>query len=56
MMFLLGMLTMYLITGIIILVFNTADIDEDIKDTFFGWWLIPIIIFIKWIKTHFKKG
>lgn len=54
-MFLLGMIVMYLITDIIILVLNTVNADEDIKDIVFGWWLIPIIIFINWIKKQLKK-
>jgi nitrate reductase gamma subunit len=46
-MFLLGVLTMYLVAGIIILLCNTFDIDEDNKDTIFAWWLMPLVIFKK---------
>lgn len=55
MMFLLGMIVMYLITGVIILVLNSVDADEDIKDIVFGWWLIPIVILINCIRRHLKK-
>lgn len=43
-MFLLGALIMYLLIGLFVLIANTFDIDEDIKDIVMGWWLIPIVI------------
>lgn len=55
MMFLLGMIVMYLITGIVFLVLNSVDADEDIKDIVFGWWLIPIVMLINYIRKHLKK-
>ena len=43
-MFLLGALIMYLLIGLFVLIANTFDIDEDIKDIVMSWWLIPIVI------------
>jgi len=45
-MFLLGMLVMYLISGIIILICNTLNVNSDNIDMIFGFWLIPIIYLI----------
>ena len=51
-MFLLGMITMYLVTGIIILLCNTFNVDNDNKDTIFAWWLLPIIFLKKILKKR----
>lgn len=41
-MFLIGALTMYLLSGIIILILNSINVDEDIIDCVFAWWLLPL--------------
>ena len=56
MMFLLGALISYLIMGVVVLVCNSIDVDEDIKDLIFGWWLIPIIFLINKIKKILTKS
>lgn len=55
--FLLGMLTMYLTMGIIILIINSLDLlEEDGKDIIFGWWLIPLVLLTKTIKrSNFNR-
>lgn len=42
-MFWLGILTMIFINGILVLILNTFNVDEDIKDTIFGFWLLPFV-------------
>lgn len=54
-MIVLGIIIGYVICGIIVLICNTIDVDEDIKDIILGWWLIPIIILIKKIKKVVDK-
>ena len=54
-MFLFGALVSYLVAGIVILVCNTVNADEDIKDLIFGWWLIPIILLNRKIRTKKNK-
>jgi ribose/xylose/arabinose/galactoside ABC-type transport system permease subunit len=54
-MFVLGIIIGYLICGVIVLICNSINIDEDIKDIILGWWLIPIIIPINKIKKHLTK-
>jgi len=53
-MLILGIIIGYVICGIIVLVCNSIDIDEDIKDIILGWWLIPIIILIKYLTNNRK--
>lgn len=53
-MLILGIIIGYLICGIIILICNSLNIDEDIKEIILGWWLIPVIIPIN--KIIKKKG
>ena len=48
--FIIGMITMYCIIGVVVLVLNTLNVDEDIKDLIIGWWLIPLVIIIQ--KIH----
>ncbi|MBO7692905.1 MAG: hypothetical protein J6T10_09785 [Methanobrevibacter sp.] len=54
-MFILGIIIGYLICGIVILICNSLNIDEDIKEIILGWWLIPVIIPINKIIKR-KKG
>ena len=55
-MLVLGIIIGYLICGIIVLICNSIDIDEDIKDIILGWWLIPIVIPINKIKNRVDKS
>lgn len=41
-MFLLGMLVMYLIIGVVKLILNTLNVDDDIQDCILAFWLLPI--------------
>lgn len=54
-MLVLGIIIGYLICGIIILICNSLDIDEDITEIILGWWLIPIIIPINKIIRRKKE-
>ena len=54
-MIVLGIIIGYVICGIIVLICNTINIDEDIKDIILGWWLIPFIILIKKVKKMLDK-
>jgi hypothetical protein len=50
---LIGMVTMYFICGLIAFICNTFDVDEDIKDMIFGWWIIVIGAIISFIYAYF---
>lgn len=54
-MFLLGMLVMYLIIGIIRLILNTIDVDEDLQDCILGFWLLPVCILYRYIYRFLKR-
>lgn len=53
--FIIGMITMYCIIGVIVLILNTLNVDEDIKDLIIGWWLIPLVIITQKIHRFFIK-
>lgn len=52
-MLVLGIIIGYVICGVIALICNSIDTNEDIKDIILGWWLIPIVILVNKIR---KKG
>lgn len=54
-MFLLGALVSYLVAGIVVLVCNTVNADEDVKDLIFGWWLLPVVLMDRKIRTKKNK-
>jgi hypothetical protein len=42
-MFWLGILTMIIINGILVIVLEALNVKEEIKDTIFGFWLLPFV-------------
>ena len=55
-MFLLGALVSYLIMGVVVLVCNTVDADDDTKDLIFGWWLLPVEFLDRKIRENKRRG
>ena len=55
-MFLLGALVSYLVMGVMVLVCNTIDADDDTKDLIFGWWLLPVVFLDRKIRKNKKRG
>ncbi len=55
-MFLIGALTMYLLSGVIILILNSLNVDENIIDCVFAWWLLPLCyVLYKRREKRFRK-
>jgi hypothetical protein len=50
---LIGMVIMYFICGLTTILCNTFGIDEDTKDTIFGWWVILLKVIIDFIYAYF---
>ena len=51
-MLVLGIIIGYAICGIIALICNSIDADEDVKDIILGWWLMPVVILINKIRKN----
>lgn len=54
-MFWLGILTMIFINGVLVLILNTFHVDEDIKDTVFGFWLLPFVAIVFYFREKKLK-
>ncbi len=51
-MFWLGILTMIIINGILVIVLEAFNVKEEIKDTVFGFWLLPFV----WIAFRIREA